>query len=123
MTNGLTAAELAQMQNDIEQLFPDTCHILEVTYTSDGAGGMTEVWGTATAGISIPCRIDYLSGKEAITSGALNPYHKAIINMAHDVTITPANRIQIGSNVFSVQSGNAGQSWKANTSLSVELIP
>jgi len=122
MTNGLSTAELEQMRNDVEQLFPDTCHILEVTQTSDGAGGLTDSWGTATAGTSIPCRVDYLTGREGMTAGALTPYQKAVINLKHDATVTPANRIQVGSYTFSVQSVNNGQSWKSNTSLSVELI-
>lgn len=118
--NWITASELAQMQTDIETLLPHTCDILSLTYTSDGQGGMVETWGTAYAGIS--CRVDYKTGKETVTSGALNPYHSAIISLPHDTTIDTGNRVQSGANVFSVQSVNAGQSDKAVTRVTAEVI-
>ena len=48
MSIGLTARELAQMRADIEDLFPDTCDILSVAYTSDSEGGFAEAWGEWT---------------------------------------------------------------------------
>jgi head-tail adaptor len=123
MTNGISAAELEQMRSDIEQLFPDTCNILVPTYTSDGAGGNTETWGTITNGTAVPCRVDYKAGRESVTAGAITPYQQAVISLAHGVIITAANRIVVGTDTFSVQANNAGQSWKAVTRVSVELVP
>jgi len=117
----LTTSELAIMRASVNVLLPDTCNILSITTTSDGAGGWSEAWGTATAGVS--CRVDYRGGKEAITGGALLPYQTAIISMPYDVTITPANRVQVGSNTFSIQAVNNGQSWQAVTRVAAELIP
>lgn len=119
----LTNAEIAQMRTDIAQLFPDTCNILSLTWTSDGAGGSSESWGTAAGGTAVPCRVDYLTGRESINAGALTPYQQAVISLGYAVTVTPANRIQVGANVFSIQAGNAGQSWKAVTRLTCELVP
>ena len=121
MTNGLTAAELAQMRADLSELFPDTCSIMALSQTSDGAGGFTESWGASTS--NVPCRVDYKAGGESVTAEAITPYQQAVISMGYAVVVTPANRIQVGSNVFSVQAGNAGQSWKASTVVSVELVP
>ncbi len=124
MTNlGLTAAELAQMRNDLAGLLPDTCNILELTSTSDGAGGWTEAWGTASGGSAIPCRVDYRTGKEANSAGALTPFQAAVITFGYAVVCTPANRVQVGSNVFSVQAGNAGMSWKPCTQVEAQLVP
>jgi hypothetical protein len=67
--------------------------------------------------------VDYGQGREAISGGALLPYQKAIISMPYDVVITPANRIQIGANTFSIQAVNNGASWKGVTRCTSELIP
>jgi len=117
----LTAAELAFMRESVEKLLPETCSILSVTYTSDGAGGLTETW--AATKTLVPCRVDYQSGNERVANAALTPYQKAVISMAYDETITPANRILVGTNTFSIQAVNNGQSWKAVTRCSCELVP
>jgi len=117
----LTDAELAVMRDAVLELLPDTCNILSLTETSDGAGGWSEAWGTASAGIS--CRVDYRSGREVITGGALMPYQSAVISMPYDVTITPANRVEVGTSIFSVQAVNQAQSWQVVTRVTAELIP
>ena len=116
----LSANDLAYMRDSIGELFPDTCTILSLSWSSDGAGGQTETWGTATS--NVPCRVDYQSGKESNKGAALVPYQKAIISMAYDVTITPANRVTVGSNTFSIQAVNNGQSWQGVTRCTAELI-
>lgn len=120
---GLSASELAQMRSDIAELLPDTCNILALTSTSDGAGGQVDTWGTATGGTAVSCRVDYRSGREQVASSQLTSYQSATISFAFDVTITPLNRIQVGANVFSIQAVNKGQSWLAITRATAELIP
>jgi len=116
----LKAADLSYMRSSINELFPDTCNILSSSWSSDGEGGQVETWGTLS---SSSCRVDYGQGKESKTGEALVPYQKAVISFAYDVIITPANRIQVGSNLFSIQAGNGGQSWKCVSRVSCELIP
>jgi head-tail adaptor len=116
----LTEAELDGMRSCLDLLYPDTGNILSVGYTSDGAGHLTENWGTITPGV--PCRVDYRTGKEQITGGALVPYQSAIISMAYDVVITTSNRFEVGSDVFTVQAVNRGASWKSVTRVTAELI-
>jgi head-tail adaptor len=120
---GLSASELSQMRSAISDLLPDTCSILELTRTSDGAGGWTESWGTVTGGSAIPCRVDYKTGKEQTAAGAITPYQSATISMGYAQTITSQNRVLVGSNTFSVQAINTGQSWIAVTRVAAELIP
>lgn len=117
----LTSRELESMRADIAQLFPDTCNILSVTNTSDGQGNQTETWGTAST--YVPCRVDYNTGKETFTAGAITPYQSAVISMAYDETITTANRVQVGALTFNVLAVNNGQSWKAVTRITAELVP
>ena len=109
MSIGLTVKELAQMREDIEDLMPGVCDILSVAYTSDGEGGMAETWGTALANVA--CRLDYRSGSEKVTGGAIQSYSKAVLSLPYTTTISTKNRIQIGAYIWSVKSVNEGQSW------------
>jgi SPP1 family predicted phage head-tail adaptor len=112
MSIGLTARELAQMQADINDLLESTnttCDILSVAYTADGEGGMAETWGTATANVA--CRIDYRSGSEKMTGGAIQSYSKAVISLPYTTAITTKHRIKLDDYVWSVLSVNEGQSW------------
>ena len=120
MSIGLTARELAQMRADIEDLFPDTCDILTVAYTSDSEGGFAEAWGTATAGVK--CRIDYRSGTERMTGGAIQPYNKAVISLPYNTTISATNRIKSGAYTWSILSLNDGQSWQAVKRAELERV-
>ena len=120
MSIGLTARELAQMRADIEDLFPDTCDILSVAYTADSEGGFAEAWGTATAGVH--CRIDYRSGTERMTGGAIQPYNKAVISLPYNTTISATNRIKSGGYTWAIVSLNDGQSWQAVKRAELERV-
>ena len=109
MSIALTVKELAQMRADIEDLMPDTCDILSVAYTADGEGGMTEAWGTALANVN--CRIDYRSGSEKVTGGAIQSYSKAVLSLPYTTALTTKHRIKLDEYVWSVLSVNEGQSW------------
>jgi head-tail adaptor len=109
VTQGLTAAELVRMRTDIESLMPDTCHILSLTTTPDGQGGQTESWGTVTAA----CRLDFISGREALVSAAIQPFSRAMLSVAQSAAITTANRVVHGGVTYNVQSVNQDASWLA----------
>jgi len=115
----LSASDLSYMRSAINELFPDTCSILNLAWSSDGEGGQVETWGTLS---SSTCRVDYNLGRESMTGGALMPYQKAVISMPYGTVVTPANRIQVDSDVFSVQAVNQAQSWQGVTRATVELI-
>ena len=115
----LPAAELAQLREDLQNTLPDTCNILSLTRTSDSQGGWSETWGTASSSVS--CRVDFIGGKEAISSDALKPFSQAIITLPQSTTITAQNRIEHGSNTYTVQAVNLG-SWLGVKRASVELI-
>lgn len=116
----LTDAELAQMRSDIGNLLPDTCAILSVSYTSDGEGGLTEAWGTATA--SVACRIDYRSGTETMAGGVVQPYSKAVLSLPYDTELDTTNRISADGRTYAVLSVNDGQSWKAVVRAELERV-
>ena len=123
MSIGLTARELAQMQADINDLLESTnttCDILSVAYTSDGEGGMTEAWGTALANVA--CRIDYRSGRETMTGGAIQPYNKAVLSIPYNTPISLTNRVKSGGYIWAVKSINDGQSWMAVKRAELERV-
>ena len=120
MSIGLTARELAQMRADIEDLMPDTCDILSVAYTSDGEGGMAETWGTALANVA--CRIDYRSGSEKVTGGAIQSYSKAVLSVPYNTALTTKHRVKLDDYVWAVLSLNDGQSWQAVKRAELERV-
>jgi head-tail adaptor len=120
MNIGLTVKELAQMREDIEDLMPSVCDILSVAYTSDGEGGMSEAWGTAIA--DVKCRLDYRSGSEKVTGGAVQSYSKAVLSLPYGTAITTSHRVKIDSAVWSVKSVNEKQSWDAVRRAELERV-
>jgi head-tail adaptor len=121
---GLSTAEIAQIRASILEMLPDTCDILAVTLTSDGAGGVSETWGTVTGGSAVPCRLDFRdAGKEAVQNAAITPYKSGILSIAYDEPITNANRIQIASQAYNVTGVNVNQSWLVVQQVNVERVP
>ena len=118
--SALTTAELTQMRADIATLMPDTCNILSLTTTSDGQGGYTETWGTATANVS--CRLDKRSGREAVSAGAVRTFGTWVLTLPHNTTITAAYRVEHGSVTYSVVHVDSDKSWIASVRAELEQI-
>ena len=125
MSPNLSTAELAQIRADIANTLPDTCSILAIIHTSDGAGGWSDSAGTIAGGTSVPCRIDFAfnSGKEHMSNATLTPFKSGVVSMAYDKTITTANQIQIGSTIYNITGVNDQQSWIGVKRCTVERIP
>jgi hypothetical protein len=126
----LSSREMLDMRGALESLMPDTCHILEVTNTSDGQGGLTQAWGTAVANVT--CRIDsFLSrglasmrgGGEMVVGGALTDFSRWIVSMPYDTAVEVANRIQMSDgSVYNIVSLDTGKSWDLEKRLTVEKV-
>lgn len=116
----ISAEMLAMMQARINQLLPDTCDILSATNAPDGFGGITETWGTATAGVA--CRLDKKSGGEQVSGGAIQAYTGWVMSMPYSVTVTAANRLLHNGITYAVTSVNNDASWKAVTRCEVEKV-
>lgn len=116
----LSNAELTDMRDTIQDyLLPDTCNILSIARSSDGSGGFTEPWGTATAGAA--CRLDTQNGKYMDLDGSVRSYKKLVFSLPYNTTITNANRIVHNSNTYQVVNTNEG-SWIAVKRAEVEKI-
>ncbi len=116
----LSATELAGMRAAINELLPDTCNILSLTSVSDGMGGQTKTWGTATAGVA--CRLDVTSGREMVSGGALQPFTAYKLSLPYDTTITQGNRVEVSSVTYAVTSVNVNQSWIAVKRCDLEKV-
>ena len=110
MSSTLTTAEIAQMRADVEDLvLPDKGYILTLSQVSDGQGGFTDTWGTATA--YTKCRLDYLSGMEAVFGGALKPYSGWNLTVPYSGTLTTQHRFYLNGDTYAVVELDTDKSW------------
>jgi SPP1 family predicted phage head-tail adaptor len=116
----LTADELTAIRADVARLLPDTGYVLSLTQTSDGQGGFTETWGTAT---TTTYRLDPVRGQEQQAGAALQPYHTFTLTLPYSVTVTPAQRFQAADGTrYAITSVDGAKSWKASTRATVEAL-
>ena len=120
MTQPLSTGDLEYIRSAIEELLPDICNILSATLASDGAGGMTATWGTAT--VEASCRLDARTGNENIQGASLSPQHAYVLTLAHDVNILPEYRIEVGTHTFTIQSVDLEKSWAGCTRVYLERL-
>ena len=112
--------EIESIRAEIERALPDTCDILALTRTSDGAGGWTETWGTAVA--HVPCRLDPLRGAESEGGGGLRSYQGYMLTLPYSTAVTAANRVQVGTVVYAVTGLAGGRSWGASARATIERV-
>lgn len=120
----LSDTDLTYMRDTIGDMFPSTCTILSEALAADGQGGQTSTWGTVTQNVA--CRLDETvqTGKNDLVpfGEGLREAHRYILSLSHASTISPHDRVEIGSDTYTVISVNVGVSWKAVTRATLELI-
>lgn len=94
-----TASELAQLRDDFDGLLPGTCNILAGTTVSDGMGGGTVTWGTATAGVACDVwragRVPEEHGLGRFNEGSeLVAIAEYVFGMPHDTPVDEQNRVE-----------------------------
>lgn len=111
---------LAAMRSAISELLPDTCFILSLTATPDGAGGQSESWGTVT---TASCRLDVKETRDILSGGAIQSFIKTVLSVPYDTSITEANRITHGGIMYAVVAPpNSDQSWIAVKRVELERV-
>src|SRR5512139_1289604 len=101
MSNLLNDWEITAMRDEVNGVaLPGTCAILSLTLTSDGQGGYTETWGTATT--SVACRIDPVQSREILSGDAVQPFSRFVVTLPYDATVTQENRIQIDTTQYNI---------------------
>ena len=117
----LTDAELSFMRDAIEDLLPDTCHVLSKTTTVDAIGGVVETWGTATANVA--CRMGYESSTYQVEGGAINTRQKLIVTVPYTTAVTPLNRIRSGTTDYAVVSvSDSRRTWPTCKRVEVRAV-
>lgn len=107
----LTNSDLAAMRAALEELMPDTGNILAGTVISDGQGGWSQTWGTATAGVA--CRLDpgRKENRESVAGAALLPFSWWQLTLPHGTTITEQSRFEVNGETFNVVHVDPAKSW------------
>jgi head-tail adaptor len=116
----LSSDEITAMRATLEDTaLPDTCNILSVTQTSDGQGGFTEAWGTATAGIA--CRLDNTSSRELLSGDAVQHFTGWMLTLPHNTSIAAGNRVEIDNTSYNVVGFDDGKSWQLDLRVLLEM--
>jgi hypothetical protein len=124
MSITLTAAELSEIRAAVLELMPDTCTLLTLTNTSDGEGGHSQTWGTASA--NVPCRLDSkvsaieMKGKEMLGAGAIQYFHTYMLTLPGTAVITEQYRVLKDGEYYQVKSVDYDKSWIASVRCFVE---
>ena len=117
---GLSSKELNQMRDAVGDLFPDRCHLLSATRTSDSQGGFVEAWGTVTR--SVPCRMDQMTGAERLTDGSLRSFTSLELALPYDTTVEDGYRVEHGGYTYHVVNANLDQSWQVERVVLLEKL-
>lgn len=118
----ISDVDLMYMRGQIRELLPDTCDLLTLTEVSNGQGGFTETWGTATGSTAVPCRLDYMQGDEVVFGNALNPYTGWILTLPYSVTITDQYRVLRSGTQYNVKDVDSGKSWQGSVRVALEKV-
>lgn len=107
----LSATEIAAMQDTAEDAMPDTATVSRKTLTSDGQGGFTAAWATAS---TVDCRIEAagrLTPQERLVAERVAPRKVYRVTVPHDADVIPADRLVIGGATYEVQAPLVVGSW------------
>jgi SPP1 family predicted phage head-tail adaptor len=99
----LSTNELAQLQSDQSDYFPDTCTLQTVALTSDGMGGHTEAWSDTHAGIA--CRLSALKTAqgEQVEAGQITTFSRWVLSVAHGQTIDETMRVVHDGETYEIE--------------------
>jgi head-tail adaptor len=97
----LTAAELAQLQSDLEELLPDTCRIERPTTTNTN-GSISQTWGTAVA--SVACRFDpeTIRGQEDQVALRETGIARYIVTFPYNADLRDDDRLVHNSSTYNI---------------------
>jgi hypothetical protein len=108
----LTAADLAAMRTQMTAMLPDTCTLLSGTLTSDGMGGGTMVWGTASAGVACKlARVVNVRNSGAVIGGQIQYESGWTLHVPYNQAIAPGQRVVVNGGTFEIESVHDIHSW------------
>jgi hypothetical protein len=118
--SAIDTAMLSAMRSAIADLLPDSCAILSATDTPDGAGGVTQTWGTAS---TVTCRLDVKNNRQLEIGGGVRSFIETMLSVPYDTTVTEANRVLHGGVTYAVVAPvNSDASWLAVKRVKLERV-
>jgi SPP1 family predicted phage head-tail adaptor len=116
----LSTSELAQIRADVLTLLPDTGYLLTLSMAPDGAGGISETWGTAG---TVAYRLDPIRQRESIAGAALTSFNMYQLTLPHDTTVTAEQRFKAADgSQYSILGVDGNKSWAASVRCKVEKL-
>lgn len=101
MSDGLTAAEVAEMRADAEAQLLNTGRILRYSKVSDGAGGWKESY---VPGPELPCAIAPIgrTGSSSTTGDRLNEASTHVVTVPAATEVSAPDRCEVEGVVYSI---------------------
>lgn len=124
---GLSAAELADIRADVEDLLPDTCEIQEMTITVNSIGEAEKSYATREGASAVDCRLDPITpdlGWEVLGGfmDIVKYVGKWVLTLPHDTTIALDDRIILRSDTYEVDHISDNKSWQASVRCILEKV-
>lgn len=104
----LTANELADMRDDLEDSLPDTAVIKSPAWVSDGRGGGTT---TFTAAGTVVCRVAPIPGNEKLEGARVHPDSEYLFTLPFDAVLDSESVLSWNGGDFSVTAAPEPRSW------------
>jgi hypothetical protein len=116
--NLLTAGEIAQMRETLEDSFSGTAVIQSGTIGDDSGGGGTATWSAAG---TVECRVASLSGAERELGNRLAEDAKWVLTLPQSATVTTDSRFVItGAGHNGTFEALAIRAWTPSLSTRIE---
>lgn len=117
----LTADQLDEMREALEDSLPDTAVLQGSTWTSDGMGGGTTTWSAAG---TVPCRIaPALAGEgEVVDGGRVQPDYEYVVTLPADTSINEDMQLLIDSATYSIVSLRVPRSYAVSCRVMVKEV-
>jgi hypothetical protein len=118
----ITAAELAEMRDDLEDSLPDLAVIQTRGFLSDGGGGGTTTWTVAG---TVSCRVTPVSSSgegEAVRGGRVHPDTEYVFTFPYDTAITDTHQVVHAGGTFTATAVRAPKSWEISRRVEMKEV-
>lgn len=113
MSTFLTTGDIAQMRATFETSLPETVVIERASGSADGLGGSVQTW--AAVG-TVSARVDPMAAGSEVEQGGREIGHSAwVVVMAHDESVSAADRIVHQGRTLQITDVRTPQSWQLLT--------
>jgi head-tail adaptor len=107
------------MQDTAEDAMPDSAAVSRKTLTSDGQGGFTATWATAS---TVDCRVEAatrITPAERLVAERVAPRKLYRVTVPYDADVIAADRIVVSGTTYEVLGPFDGGAWMLTKKVSV----